>query len=104
MEVRREDKEKFFSLLERSAVAQERLIELATEERKIEFQPTPPFCPHCQAIDPVVGSEGGSGKMSDFVLIARCGECGNVLYAVPDGWQVYGTDDAARAAVEGGGE
>lgn len=102
MEVRREDIDTFLALTRRSAEAQEQLIELATEERKIEFKPTPPFCPHCQAIDPVVGSAGGEGKMSDFVLVARCGECGNVLYAVPDGWQVYSTDDAARAAVGGG--
>lgn len=104
MEVRREDVQEFLSLMERSTVAQEQLIHLATEERKIEFTPTPPFCPHCQAVDPVVGSEGGSGKMSDFVLLARCGQCGGVLYGVPDGWQVYGTPEAARAAITGGGE
>lgn len=101
MEVRREEIESFLAIMERSARAQERLIELATEERKIEFQPTPPFCPHCQALNPRVGSEGGGvGTMTDFVLVARCGECGNALYGVPESWQVYGTPEAARAALE----
>lgn len=103
MDVRREDVKKFLALMERSAVAQEQLISLATDERKIEFTPTPPFCPHCETVDPKVSSEGGgTGPMTEFVLVARCGECGNALYAVPESWQVYGTSDAARAAIGGG--
>lgn len=104
MELRREDFDKFLAVQLRAAVAQERLIELATQERDIEYTPTPPFCPHCQALNPRVSSEGGGvGTMSDFVLVARCTECGNALYGVPEGWQVYGTPDAAREAIEGGG-
>lgn len=89
--------------LERIAVANEELIRLATEERNIEFKPTPPFCPHCQSLNPRVTSEGGGGLMSEFVLVARCETCGRAIYGVPDGWQVYGSKEEARSAIQGGG-
>lgn len=89
-------------VLERIAVANEELIRLATEERDIEDTTAPPHCPHCHQFDPVVGSQGGGeGHMSDFVLVAKCGSCGEVLYGLPDNWRMARSADEAHKIREG---
>lgn len=85
---------------ERSAKAQEDLIELAKDERsigeQIENEPGPPFCPRCSKIDPLIYTEGrGEGQMAKFVLVARCGSCQGVLFAVPEGWRVFSDSEEA---------
>jgi hypothetical protein len=88
--------------LERTAKANERLIELATEERDTgDSIFGPPFCPHCGAFNPSVANEGGTGAMAEFVLIATCGNCSKVFYAFPQGWLAFQTKDEARQEMEG---
>jgi hypothetical protein len=88
--------------MERSAKAQEDLIVLATEERDSgESIFGPPLCPHCGMFNPNVRSEGGDGPMIEYALVARCGNCGEMVYAVPQGWFCFKTRDEAREAIEG---
>lgn len=79
------------AVFERIAVANERLIELATEERAIDDQPGPPYCPHCAVLNPEVVTQGGArgGPLADFILVARCENCGGTLYGRPNGWDMF---------------
>lgn len=91
--------------LERVAAANERLNELATEERA----QTPaddelfdaPACPHCGALDPRTEMRGGEGKLSEFVLATPCGNCGRPFYALPIGWRIVGSKQEAQALLDG---
>jgi hypothetical protein len=88
--------------MERTAKANEELIRLATEERDSgESLVGPPLCPHCGMFDPKVRSEGGDGQMSEFALVAACGHCNGMIYAVPQGWLCYATRDDAIEAMKG---
>jgi hypothetical protein len=51
--------------------------------------------------NPNVRSEGGDGPMIEYALVARCGNCGEMVYAVPQGWFCFKTRDEAREAIEG---
>jgi hypothetical protein len=83
--------DRLLGILERTAVAQEELIRLATEEREVgEAMEEPPFCPHCGRLNPTIRSEGGTGEFADFILVANCTNCSNTFLAVPArGWNVY---------------
>lgn len=97
--------EELVKRLERVAVANEKLIELATEERDIELTAAPPHCPHCGAFNPNVRSEGGAGSLADFILVAQCGNCGEVLYGLPESWQMArNAEEAAAIRSERAGE
>jgi hypothetical protein len=95
--------EQFLAVFERIAVANEKLIELATEERSVGEAPGPPFCPTCGTFNPEIHSNGGGGPMADFILAAQCGNCGSVIYAVPESWKIFADADEARDALQGGG-
>lgn len=72
-------------LLERIAVAVEKL----GEEPEFEIPTSPPVCPHCGMLDPVVGTDvdyKGAGKMSKFFLSFSCTNCAKPFMAVPQGW------------------
>lgn len=101
MEVGREDIEAFLALMERSTKAQERLIELAVEERSISDAPGPPFCPSCGHFNPEVSVGAGGGLLGEFILVSKCGACQKPIYAVPEGWQVFDHPEAAMAYQEG---
>lgn len=91
--------------LERTAKANEDLIVLAKEERDTgESILGPAMCPHCGMFNPSIRNEGGDGSMSDFVLVAKCGNCQNTIYAVPQGWLAFATPEDARATIEGRGK
>lgn len=88
--------------LERTAVANEQIVKLATDERDAGDNIFgPPFCPHCGMLNPTCRSEGGEGEMAEFVLVAHCHNCGNILYAVPQGWLVFTNAESAKAQIEG---
>lgn len=88
---------KVITALERIAEANEKLIELATEERSFEDQGGPPFCPHCQTFNPKVRNRSeGDGPLSSFVLICTCTNCNGTIYAIPEGWQIAGSIEDAR--------
>lgn len=102
MEVGREvekDIKRIANALEKAASAQEKLNELAVQENEQDVL-APGFCPHCAKINPVVRSEGGSGRMNDFVLVAACEECGKVIYAVNNGFTVFSSREGAEALLE----
>lgn len=89
---------------ERNAVANEKIVSLATDERDTgESILGPPFCPHCGTFNPNVRSEGGDGEMAEFALVAQCRNCGNILYGVPQGWLVYKTKEEAAQQIAGKG-
>jgi hypothetical protein len=89
--------ERLVKAMERSAVAQEDLIRLATEEREElataeESMPLGlPICPHCGTLNPEIRNEGGSGSFAEFILLAHCGHCQNLFLAVAQGWDTYKT-------------
>lgn len=88
---------------ERIAGANEALIQLATEERDSGAMAFgPPFCPHCSTVNPKIRNDGGDGAMADFVLAARCATCGEMLFAVAQGWAVFKTPEDAVSYQEGG--
>jgi hypothetical protein len=88
--------------LERNAVASEKLIELATEEREVgDALEEPPHCPHCGTFNPDVTMQAGGGSLAKFVLIAMCGRCGEVLFGIPRSWQMARSQDEAKAIIEG---
>lgn len=101
MEVGREDIDTFLAIMERSAHAQERLIELAVEERSISDAPGPPYCPSCGHFNPEVTAKAGGGPLGDFVLVSKCGACQKELYAVPEGWQVFNNPEELGIYMEG---
>jgi hypothetical protein len=87
--------------LERMASAQEELNTLAKDEREvgeqIENQPGPPFCPHCNRIDPIVRTQAeGTGLLSNFVLVMQCSHCSNTFYGLAEGWMIAPDIDAAK--------
>ena len=98
---------KLVDATERNAKASEDIVALATEERDVgeSFQ-GPPVCPHCGTFDPPCRSEGGNGLMSEFVLVAQCGNCSKIIYGLPQGWLVYQTKEqvAEQLAEKGGKE
>lgn len=91
--------ERIAEALERSAVADEELIRLATAERVTnELEPLPPMCPRCGQFDPVVENVGGRGQLSEFVLVATCGKCTKLFLAVPsNGWEYARDRDELKA-------
>lgn len=93
----------FLAVLERIAKANEDLITLATQEREVQEAAPPPYCPHCRAVNPTVTSEGGTGEFADFVLVGKC-QCGELFFAVPEGWNVHMTKEDAAAALGGGND
>lgn len=94
--------ERAVSALERNAKASEALIELATEEEKMADLAPPPYCPHCGALDPEVSAvgAGASGKLSEFVLIARCTKCHEILYGLPSQWLFAKTVEEAQFTID----
>lgn len=101
--IRNKDLNRIITALERSAKAQEDLIQLATEERDSGELLTsdPPFCPHCGMFNPNVTSRGGEGPMVEFALIATCGNCQEEFFSVPQGWTNFKTRDEAKTEIEG---
>lgn len=84
--------------LDRICSSLEKLEKLA-DEPFVEIEPVPPSCPHCSVIDPeVVTSEdgGGTGKLSSFILIGICKNCGNKLFGVVNHWVVHTKQSEAR--------
>lgn len=87
--------------VERVAVANEELIALAKDERgigeQIENQPGPPFCPHCQRMNPSVKTQAeGTGQLSDFVLVMQCEHCNNTFYGLAEGWLIAPDSETAK--------
>jgi len=72
-------------MLERIAVG----IEKLGEEPSFEIPTSPPVCPTCGMIDPVIGIQkdvNGAGKLSDFFMSVSCTNCNSHFFAIPQGW------------------
>lgn len=93
--------ERLVGAVERVAVANEQLIELATTERDSgDSAFGPAFCPHCGTFNPSVRNEGGIGQMAEFVLLATCQACHKTFFAFPQGWICLASEDEAREEME----
>lgn len=73
--------------LERNAVATEKMLAIA-EREQIQFEYSPPMCPHCGAVNPEVTQLNveGSGLLGDFIMQAEAHCCNHVIYAIPLGF------------------
>ena len=84
-------------LLERGVAAIERLA----EDPVIEVETSPPVCPHCERVNPVirVQEKETTGAMAEFVIRAHCQHCHNVFYAMPFQWGSWKTVEEVRMAI-----
>lgn len=91
---------------ERNADASENLIKLAEEERNVQIEAPPPFCPSCSRVDPVINMEqSGEGTLSDFVMKVLCAACNTEFFAIPESWVcVMNPVDVSTVLSEKGGE
>jgi|SRR5262245_2067962 len=69
-------------LLERGVTALEKL---ASEEIQFQMETKPPFCPHCEVINPNIRVDAttGSGPMVEHFTQAHCLHCHRVFYFLP---------------------
>lgn len=86
------------TLLERLAVSNEKIVEMANEERQANYQGGPPYCPHCGTFGPNITTQGRGGSFADYVLVAVCENCNNTFIGQPEGWQVFRTPQEYEAA------
>jgi hypothetical protein len=95
------------SALERAAVANEKIVELASEEVAVELEAAPPHCPHCGAINPetmIVNDVSGiKSKMSEIVLPLECLACSKTFYAAAESWLSFRDTTEAKDYFEKGG-
>jgi len=91
--------ERAVEALERLASSNERIVEMADEERQANYTGGPAYCPHCGNVNPIVRAPGGKALMADFVLAAHCETCSQVFYGVPEGWAIYRTREELAEAV-----
>lgn len=93
--------EKLAFCAERTADANEKLNELATEERESgDSLRAPPYCPHCGHLDPLIRNEGGTGQFGEFVLVAYCGNCSKTFFGVTENWQLFKTQKELQERAE----
>ena len=92
-----DDSERIAVALERLASSNERIVEMADEERQANYQGGPPICPNCGAFNPVVRNNGGEGHMAEFILAAVCGNCNQPFFAISEGWQCFRTREEVEA-------
>lgn len=94
--------ERLAAASERQAEASEHLNALAASEALSEPPAADvemfdlPACPGCGALDPPTRIMSGEGRLSEFVMITPCGECGRVFYAIPLGWRIVADKQVAR--------
>jgi len=92
-------------LLQRGVEALERLA----EDPVIQVATSPPNCPHCERINPVIRVEesANTGSMAEFVIRAHCQHCNSIFYAVPLQWgtvrSLEEVKDVIAERVEAGG-
>lgn len=92
--------------LERSADANQRLIEIAEKEQLVEVEHGPSLCPGCGKMNPTVTAleTDGHGPLDEFVLVAETDCCHRTIYAVPDNFFIVMHRDEAKAIlIEKGG-
>lgn len=93
--------------LERTAKAQEDLLELAKDE-VVTIERGPSICPGCGKPNPEITqlAVDGSGKIDEFVLMAETHCCNKTIYGIPDAWSLVRDKTEAIAFMEmkkGGG-
>lgn len=87
--------------LERSATANEQLLELATKEQLVSVEPGPPVCPWCGRVDPEITEtgNGGSGTLSGFIVMGETHCCNHTIIAVPIGFDTFQSVEQAQAVI-----
>lgn len=91
--------ERMVAAMERQAAASEELNALAKEERDIgESFLSPPICPSCGTFNPNIhtGGRPGEGEFAGFVLVAQCGGCNEMIYALAQGWLCFSDKSEAQ--------
>lgn len=60
-------------------------IERLAQDPVIELETSPPVCPHCEQMNPLVrvAEKEAQGKLGGFVIQCHCLHCNNVFYAIP---------------------
>lgn len=69
----------------------------------IEYESGPPVCPHCGAFDPKItlpAHDEMVGPLSEFVIRAVAGCCGEVLFGVVESYSMHRTIDGAKSEIE----
>jgi hypothetical protein len=90
--------------LERLAGANEEIIKIANEE-KFTVEEGSSTCPYCGKLNPEVTQlgSGGSGPVSEFVLVAETHCCNRTVYCVPVSIQIL-PNEAMQQLQKGGNE
>jgi hypothetical protein len=95
-------------VLERSAVANEKLLELA-ESEQMQFEHGPTVCPGCGKLNPQVTilapEPGQDGHTDEFIMKFESHCCNRVLFGVPVAWNLVDDIDLATDIMnqKGGG-
>jgi len=76
-----EEKKVFLGLAERATLALEELA----KDPVIQVETSPPVCPHCGQMNPVVKvrESEAEGPLAEFIIRATCLQCGAEFYALP---------------------
>jgi hypothetical protein len=76
-----EEKQAFLGLAERAVLALEELA----KDPVIQVETSPPICPHCEQMNPVVKvrESEAEGPLAQFIIRATCLQCGNDFLALP---------------------
>lgn len=95
--------ERIAASLERSAEADEKLLEIANSEQLV-MDNGPVICPNCGAHDPIVTPqpEEGSGPLSEYVIIVQGNCCGKIFYTIPSSYIVLKDAQSVEAFMSEG--
>jgi len=89
--------------LERSAKANEELLDIAKQETvQMEAEAGPPVCPNCGVVNPTVYSseQAGSGPLAESVYQFEMHCCNASVWAIPEGWVFARTAAEAAEAID----
>lgn len=91
-----ESVERLSSAMDRLSTVNEKLF----DEANVELEPTPPICPFCRMVNPVIKFEETEEELEapilNFAFIAECANCKNTLYCIADAWIIHGSPADAQ--------
>lgn len=91
---------RFLDIAERVAVACEKMA----EDPIVEMEIGPPVCPHCNFLNPRVNqpsTDGGDGRLFEFIAEFECLECGKRFIGVPINWSMHTSQDTLQLEIQG---
>lgn len=91
----------FIRALDRIGAAIEKLADPVEHPEIPELGP--PVCPHCGIFDPEFEpeglAEGAHGPLSTYYFHGVCGNCGNRIYGVAQGYSMHPTFDSLKGEI-----